>query len=150
VLTRVTGGCYGSAVPSEAPLEPLIDPATGIVFGYAWGSEAGEFLKDHPGAALTRDEGDVQEYVLASPIAFYGIPSHVTFQFSLDDLVAIRLDLAIPLDEDLTTHLLLALDRLFDEELDDSDDGLVSCEEGATRMAFDLYDGRITFADLDP
>lgn len=149
-MTHVTGGCYATAMLEDAQLEPLIDPALGIVLGYPWGTDCGDFLADHPDAVLTRDEGDVQDYELPGAFRLFGVPVTATFQFSLDQLITVALDIAVPLDPSLVEHLVVAVAQLFEEELDDTDDGLVSAEEGPTRMSFDLYDARLTFEDLEP
>lgn len=123
------------------------------MLGQAWGAHAIEFLRDHPKASLVLDEADVQDYELPEPVSVGGQPLEASFQFQLDALVAVRLDLpraaSGELDIDQVRAVIATLADAFSEPLEDDDEGLLVAEEASTRMSIDLLDGEILFEDLE-
>lgn len=127
----------------------LVDPLVGIVLGHAWGDPAGPFLQDHPMAQLVRDDAELQEYLLPTPVEIAGSALPITLEFHLDSLVTIRLDLSqIVEDQEALERLLDEIERWFDE-VDTAEEGLWVAEEAGTRMQLDLVEHHLVFQDAE-
>ncbi len=133
----------------EDALESLVDPALGIVFGFAWGDRADDFLEAHPDAELIRDDADVQEYLLPEPIDAFEEPVRLRLEFQLDLLITVRLDAEDGLTEDTLGEVLDAARDWFRMPIEFPDEGLAVAEEGATKLQVDLVDATVAFQDRE-
>lgn len=133
-----------------AHLHRLIDPQLGLIFGYGWATEAIEFVRDHPQAYLSRDEGDIQAWRLPGDILFCGIPSTIHFLFSIDILTRIEVHFETETWDAADVERLITEARSwFTEEFESPEEGVLSVEEVTTRMTLDLLERHLYFEDIE-
>lgn|GEM_PF-2232310 len=131
-------------------LEKIVDPQLGILFGYGWAADVADFIRDHPKAYLSRDEGDLQEWTFPGDVLFCGLPISLHFLFSLDSLITVEMQFAEADFDSADVELLVqTLSSWFTEEFESPDEGILMVEEETTRMTFDLLDKRLVFEDVD-
>ena len=135
-------------------MESCVDPKLGIILGYSWGARAEGFLLDNPNATLVRDEADLQTFSMPGPVKIGGYGLAASFDFILDELVSVRLDLPRHDNQDLDiAEGQDILEQLFDRFTDppnDGGDGILRAHDGMTRMTVDLIDGHIVLEEAEP